>query len=120
MHFFWNFFRTKKKNNMSEHSNLRLGEYKKYKKINKTMEKKKDSQKLRWQCFERKNLRLLTFFCFFLMTRVKDYLPLGIYKGERHRGDISGTKPVPIRQAGRQPSPGETCVSLSLVVDQYL
>merc|ERR1719209_788752 len=115
MHFFWNFFRTKKKNNMSEHSNLRLGEYKKYKKINKTMEKKKDSQKLRWQCFGRKNLRLLTFFCFFLMTRVKDYLPLGIYiKGERHRGDISGTKPVPFRQVGRQPSPGETaCLCLS-------
>jgi len=39
--FFWNFFGQRKKNNMSEHSNLRLGEYKKYKKINKTMEKKK-------------------------------------------------------------------------------
>jgi len=39
--FFWNFFGQRKKNNMSEHSNLRLGECKKYKKINKTMGKKR-------------------------------------------------------------------------------
>jgi len=41
MHFFGTFSDKEKKNNMSEHSNLRLGEYKKYKKINKTMKKKK-------------------------------------------------------------------------------
>merc|ERR1719289_318164 len=90
MHFFGN-FSDKKKINKSEHSNLRLGEYTRYIKRSTKQWKKKDSQKLRWQCFGRKNLKLLTFFGFFLMTRVKDYLPLGIYKGERHRGDISGT-----------------------------
>jgi len=65
--FFWNFFgQKKKKNNMSEHSNLRLGEYTRYIKRSTKQWKKKDSQKLRWQCFGRKNLRLLTFFVSFL------------------------------------------------------
>jgi len=62
--FFWNFFGQKKRNNMSEHSNLRLGRG--IKRSTKQWKKKKDSQKLRWQCFGRKNLRLLTFFVSFL------------------------------------------------------
>jgi len=65
MHFFGT-FSEKKRNNMSEHSNLRLGENTRYIKRSTKQWKKKDSQKLRWQCFGRKNLKLLTFFVSFL------------------------------------------------------